>query len=147
MSGFTMLEIIAVLVIIGVLAAVAVSKVINTQGVSAVVEADILKSHLRYVHMRALSDAATWGMSFSGTSYTMLRDGAEAPYNLPNEDSHTHQLPSGVTVSEATTVTFDEWGTPVDESGSPEVGNITISVSAGGETVSVTVTQNTGFIP
>jgi hypothetical protein len=60
-----------------------------------------------------------------------------APYNLPNENSPTHTLPDGITVT-GSTVTFDEWG-------SPGASNIDLTMSAGGGTI--TITKNTGFIP
>ena len=135
--GFTMIEVIAVLVIIAVLAAVAVSRISSTQDISAMTESEILKSHLRYVQMRSLSDIGTWGMSFNGSSYTALQDGNPATINLPNESSATHTLPTGITVS-GSTVTFDKWG-------SPGTADITITISSGGGTI--TITQNTGFIP
>lgn len=132
-----MLEVIAVIVIVAILLAVAVSRVVSTQNISALTEADVLKMHLRYAQLRALSDDVSWGMSFNGNSYTLLRNGNTAPYNLPNEDSPTHALPGGVAVS-GSTVTFDQWGSPGD-------ANIQITVSNGGGII--IITKNTGFIP
>ena len=138
--GFTLLEVIAVMVIIGVLAAVAVSRVISTKEVSAITERDILKSHLRYAQLRALGDDKTWGISITGNSYTLLREGNPAPYNLPNENSATHTLPSGIEITASVTpVTFDEWGSPSASN------DITITVTPGGGTI--TINKNTGFIP
>lgn len=136
-SGFTMIEIIAVLVILGIIAAVAVARIGSTLDYKVTVEKDIIKTHLRYVQLRALSDDKTWGMSFAGSAYTALRNGNVAPYNLPNESSPTHTLPDGITVT-GSTVTFDEWG-------SPGSSNIDLTMSAGGGTI--TITKNTGFIP
>ena len=136
-SGFTMIEIIAVLVILGIIAAVAVTRIVSTLDYKVTVEKDILKTHLRYVQLRALSDDKPWGMSFAGSAYTALRNGNVAPYNLPNENSPTHTLPDGITVT-GSTVTFDEWG-------SPGSSNIDLTMSAGGGTI--TITKNTGFIP
>jgi MSHA pilin protein MshC len=136
-DGFTIIEVIAVFVIIGILAALSLSRIASTQSYTALSEVDILKMHLRYAQLRALSDDKTWGISFAGNTYTLLRDGSAAPYNLPNEASPTHTLPNEVTVSGAT-VTFDEWG-------SPGVSDIAITVSPGGGVV--TIIKNTGFIP
>ena len=92
-----MIEIIAVMVIIGVLAAVAVSRVISTKEVSAITERDILKSHLRYAQLRALGDDKSWGISCSGTTYTLLRNGTTAPYSLPGEDSAVYNSKNNIT--------------------------------------------------
>lgn len=140
-TGFTAIEVVAVIVIIGIIAAVAVSKIASTQDYTVAAEVDILKMNLRYAQLRALGDDKHWGIAFAGNSYTILRDGNAAPYNLPNENSPVHTLPGGINVS-GVTVTFNEWGTPVDASGSPATNSIDISL--GGKTI--TITKNTGFI-
>lgn len=140
-KGFTVLEIVAVIIVIGILSAVAFSRISSTQSYSSLSEADILKMHLRYAQLRALGDDATWGISFAGGSYTLLRGGSTAPYNLPNEDSPTHTLPTGLSVT-GDTVTFDEWGIPVDASETALTNPINITL--GGQTI--TVTKETGFI-
>lgn len=157
-SGFTLIEVIAVLVIIAVLAAVAVSRVISTKEVSAITEAEILKMHLRYAQMRALSYDTAWGIDISSNnSYTLKQykneddDGAvtvTSPYNLPNENSATHTFPQGITAT-GSNVIFDEWGCPVDESGSPITDEkaLKITVSNGGGTIDINIKKNTGFIP
>ncbi len=139
-SGFSIIEIIAVLIIIGILSAVALSRIPSTQSYEAASEVDILKMNLRYAKLRALSDDKPWGISFEsgggGGKYTLLRDGNIAPYDLPNENSPTHPFPSGMDVSGAA-VTFDEWG-------SPGASNVEITVTPGGPII---ITKNTGFIP
>jgi len=140
-GGFTLIEIIAALMIVAILAAVAVSKIPSTQSYEADSEIDILKTNLRYAQLRALSDDKPWGISFKSEGgiwqYTLLREPPNtAPYNLPNENSPTHILPSGITIAGAA-VTFDEWG-------SPGAGDITITLTPGS---TITVTKHTGFIP
>lgn len=137
--GFTMIEVIAVLLIVGIIAAVALSRIGSTSSYTLASEVDILKMHLRYVQYRAFSDDVTWGMSFAAGSYTMQKNGATAPNNLPNESSPTHTLPGGYSVT-GTTVAFDEWG-------SPGAADITVTLTGGGESRSFTITKNTGFIP
>jgi len=148
-GGFTAIEIIAVMVIIGVVAAVVVSRMMSPSSFGVVSEADILKGHLRYAQYRAMSHTEKWGISFSTDSYS-LDPPTDTPSNLPNEDSSTHKLSSRITVSSSEesggTVYFNEWGNPVTGSGSllPET---TISLNDGSNTRTVTITQNTGFIP
>ena len=135
-----MLEIIVVLMTIGLLSAVAISKIDSPQSYSALAEADILKMHLRYAQIRALGDNVSWSISFSGNTYT-LQQGGSTPYNLPNENSPTHQAQRDDTTFSGGPVAYDEWG-------SPGTQDINIAISQGGETVrTVTVTKNTGFIP
>ena len=141
----TLIEVIAVLVIIAVLAAVAVSRISSTQDVAAMTEAEILKMHLRYAQMRALSDDTSWGIQCNGTTYTLLRDGKTymlleddsiVPIKLPGEDSAMFESKNDITFN-CGTITFDEWG-------SPGSSKIEFQVTPGGGTI--TITKNTGFI-
>lgn len=148
--GFTIIEIIAVLLLIGILGAIAVSRLTSATGYQIHAEADLIKAHLRYAQLRALGDADTtlgangntWGIAFSAGSYTLQRNGAVAPSNLPNEVSPTHTFPSGfsLTSGAGTTVTYDVWG-------SPGANTIAIVLSGGASPGTITITKNTGFVP
>jgi type II secretory pathway pseudopilin PulG len=137
-EGFVLMETIAVIVILGVIAVVAVGMIISQASFALYSEVDILKSYIRFVQYRALSDDVSWSMTFDGNSYTVLRDGAVWPHSLPNEDSSTHDLPYGYSVS-GSTVTFDEWGSPGDS-------DVSVTLSGGGESHTIRITRNTGFI-
>lgn len=137
-SGFTLIEVIAILTIVGIISAVAITKLSSTASYSVMSEADIVKSHLRYAQLRAMSDEEPWGISFTAGSYTLLKNGVTATTNLPNENSAIHNLQSGVTITSGagTTISYDNWGSP---------GNTNkVIILSGAETI--TVTKNTGFI-
>ncbi|MBT3377126.1 MAG: type II secretion system protein [Lentisphaerae bacterium] len=136
-AAFTLVEAIAVLLLIGVLTAVAVSRLQDT-GANAVAEADILEAHLRHAQQLAMADdTATWGLSVASGSYTLLKDGAAAARALPGEASSTHTLDNTSVTSGAGTVTFDNLGSP---------GTATLTIIVG-NTHTVTITRNTGYIP
>lgn len=137
--GFTIIEVVAILIVIGIIAAVAVSRSISTQH-DLISEADIVKTHLRFAQLKALQDdTASWGIVFTSSSYTLNNNGAPSVIvNLPAEGSNTHSFPSGIT-STNTIVNFDSWGSP----GAVNIG-ITLTDSSG--TKVVTVAGNTGFI-
>jgi len=139
-SGFTMIETIAVLMLIGIIAAVAISKSMSANSYSLVSEAEILKTYLRFAQLKAMSDVVpTWGIAVGGSSYTLQKNGATASINLPGEGSATHAFPSGVSATEAQTVAFNNWG-------NPGTTTISITLTGGSDNATVTVTKNTGFV-
>ena len=140
--GFTLIEAIAVLVLMGILATVVISSYSSTEINALVAEEATLKSHLRFAQLRAMNDNASWGIALSPGAYTLQKDAAPAPFALPGEDSVTHTLPAGIsiTLGAGTTVTFDQWG-------SPGPANIAITLSCGTDARAIPIAANTGFIP
>ncbi|MDX9821345.1 MAG: prepilin-type N-terminal cleavage/methylation domain-containing protein [Syntrophales bacterium] len=155
-DGFTVLEVIAVIFVIAVVGVVATSRIASKTYYDIAAETEILKANIRYAQFRALSDAdkrssytdTTWGVLFSGNSYTLRKteEGVTTTHNFPGQDSPTHNLPSGISVT-AGTVTYNVWGVPVDASGAALDGETTIEITDGVSTKTITVTRNTGFIP
>jgi MSHA pilin protein MshC len=136
--GFTLIEIIATLVVLGILASVATVIFSSMDDEKLATEVEILKSHLRYAQSRAMIDTVSWGIAISGNSYTLQRGGITSTSSLPNDDSSTHNLQGGVTAS-GSSVAFDNFG-------SPGSGGINITLSAGDDSRTITITKNTGFI-
>ena len=135
-KGFTLIEVIAVLIILAVVSAVVISRGMDTDSVKLQAEVDTLKGHLRYAQYLAMNDISPnqWGISInllSGSSYTLVKfDGtstAPSSFNLPNESSATHSFSPFTTT--AATVLFNEWGSPTI-TGSPSIGGQSISITA-----------------
>ena len=147
-KGFTLIEVVAVLIILGILAAVAISRGIDTRDVSLQAEVDTLKAHLRYAQYLALNDISPvkWGIQITGQTYTLVRnsngDGATFDnHSLPGESSATHSIApfTATTIN----VLFDEWGTPYNAA-SKLAANQTINLSPGSQ--SFIITPETGYI-
>lgn len=136
--GFSMVQVIAALLVLGVIAVVVATR----QDISAIDvyrEAEVIRAHVRYVQAVAMGhNTASWGVSFAGQSYTLLKDGSPSALQFPNEATSTRTLPRGLsfTSGAGTVVTFDEWGTP----GSSDVAVIL----SGLETIRIR--GNTGFV-
>jgi prepilin-type N-terminal cleavage/methylation domain-containing protein len=144
--GFTLIEIIAVLVILLILTAVAVSRSMSTQN-DLIPQADIVKSHLRFAQLKALQDDVNaWSITFASTSYTLSCTGTNcpsSPIQLPAESSSTYTFPSGTGITITSTsspLNFDSWGSPVG-------GAATVTLDQSGSTsIVITVDANTGYI-
>jgi prepilin-type N-terminal cleavage/methylation domain-containing protein len=164
-NGFTMIEMIFVLIVLVIVAAVLMSRYLPTGTNELMIETDGLKTSLRYAQMKAMNDTVDsaplgWGIFPNSTSYTLVKNNITATSNLPGEKpptvsgvySPTHTLATGVTVAitagGVTIVAFNEWGAPIDASGVPVTSNVTLALTKAGETpTNITVTKNTGFIP
>jgi prepilin-type N-terminal cleavage/methylation domain-containing protein len=136
-SGFTQLEVIAVMFIIGILSAVVISKAVSSTSAEALAELHQVKAHLRYAQSRAMADNADWGISFTSTgTYCLFQTDAANRRVLPGEDANTLTLAHLGITSAPQTVTFDGHG-------SPGAADVTIGTSGD----AITVTANTGYIP
>ena len=138
--GFTMLEIVAVLVILGVLAAVAVNRFTDI-GAKDVAEANTLKVHLRYAQLRAMGDIFPWGIEIEEGQYTLLRENGDA-LNLPGESSTTKE-DIEVNIDSATIWFSAARGQPMDGPEQDPRSN-DLEISVGNQTI--TITAETGFI-
>ncbi|MYL85281.1 prepilin-type N-terminal cleavage/methylation domain-containing protein [Desulfovibrio aerotolerans] len=153
-QGFTLIEVIAVLVLLGIIGIYATNRMGNDQ-FKAIAEADALRAALRYAQARAMADIYTWGISLSAGSYQLVEDNpsvANAP--LPGGGGTTRTMPSGVTLGGAALILFDWRGQPVTShitaiggTASAATANQNITVTASASTETVTVTPYTGFIP
>ncbi len=163
-DGFTLIEIIAVLVVLGILAVVAVSRTINYD-VELISGADTLKTHLRYAQTLAMNSTPTaagvpviWGMSCNGPSYWLFQGTTITNYiGLPEDDKYIN---ANKTINLAAkkisvgnfTIFFDNRGIPYSAYTSaavntPLAANQIITVTGGGTSVNVTITPFTGYIP
>ncbi|MFP3983835.1 MAG: Tfp pilus assembly protein FimT/FimU [Desulfurivibrionaceae bacterium] len=150
-QGFTLLEVIAVLIIIALLAVVAVGRLSGDHGRLDKVS-DSLKSHLRFAQKMALNLERPWGIEATGSSYWLFSGNSTThKERLPGEDEETVGLPEPVR-TDSFTICFDpDWGaphdgTPPDKDNKLEADK-TIEVRADSQTRVITVTPNTGFIP
>ena len=150
-NGFTIIEAIAVLLIIGVIGSVVlISWIYSTSVYDLTSQTEVIKSHLRYAQARAMNTNAVWGIDFATpTSYFLFKESPANKALLPGEDSDTiSPIPGEINVTTGT-VYFDSRGKPYTAA-PPSVESSTINITTSlGENPpeTITITQNTGFIP
>ena len=145
--GFTLIELISALLVIGIVAAVVVSRV-GTSNNEVIARIEVVKSHLRYAQSRAMNSELIWGIRFNGSSYWLFKDSdITKKVTFPAEDSDTVTMPSGMSVG-TEIVSFDSWGKPyTDASGtSLQTNDRTITFLPSLTNHAIIITKNTGFI-
>ncbi len=149
-SGFTMIEIVSVLVIIGIMAAVAITRMTGTKEYELASQVDVVKTHLRLAQSRAMNSNQIWGLNISGNTFYSLFNNANTAnvVRLPNQDADNVTLPQGMTITTGT-VSFDAWGRPYSDAAGTiaQIGERTLTISKGGDSRTISITQNTGYIP
>ena len=126
--GFTIIELMMVVVLIGILAVSVVPKFVDTSGISLVGAAAMVAADIRYTQELAMSTNSSKTIVFttSNDNYTV--------------DSRNVDLPSKVSISSGMTFTFNSLGEPTTGGGS------SVILSAGAETKTITVENYTGRV-
>ena len=144
--GFSMIEMVMVLIVMAIMATFIMIR--TTTGNDLIAQSEILKSHLRYrtdqgnERYRRQHPAVGVFICPITASYTLYRNNATANDILPGETAQTHTLPTGITVSTNcanSTCNFNEWG-------SPGATTLTMTLTQGASTSTISITKNTGFV-
>lgn len=152
--GFTMTELITVMVIIGILAAMVAPRFFEKNAFDSRGFYDQTISTLRYAQKTAISQHRLVCVVFTtnSISLTQVASGSACPgtspaNNLANpsgQPSYVITAPSGVTLSGFSNFNFDALGKPRDTAGVPLAAQQVITVSA--YTMPIRVEMETGYV-
>jgi prepilin-type N-terminal cleavage/methylation domain-containing protein len=157
--GFTLIEIIGVLMVVGILAAVVINRVMSTTTTNRIAQESVLKSHIRYAQATAMKQGTLWGIKCDSADYWLFRT------NDPNAVTNQRALPGEanakvaladkkITVS-AFTLFFDANGRPytayTDAVTNTPVStanplSITVNSVPAGTATTFGITPETGFM-
>ena len=160
-SGFTIIEIIVVLLLMGILAATVLGRSVTTSNIDLNSATDKVRNQLRFAQAEAMKLSyeayPVWGIKSAGGQYWMFR--GSDPGNVANEARvpggdypgagnkiNEADLGAGVTLSDFT-VFFDRIGKPYSPAATaPLSSQMSITVSVPGDNRTITVTPETGLI-
>ena len=164
-KGFTLLEVVAVLVIMVIMTAVALTRLVSNQN-NLIAATDTLTSQLRLAQAKAMNtDAPTantsssWGVSFSSSTQYYLFNCANAIGCTPATNQKSFPgggniimdlTKQGVQVTNgALILAFDRFGTPYSDAAltTPLAAQLTLTLKDNnGNTKTINITPQTGMI-
>lgn len=149
--GFTLVEVITILVILGILAVVIAPKALRPS--MAGPRASEIASQLRYLQLRAMKEkTVNWGLKCDGTNYWGFNgtnaDDVNARSALPGEAGATVALTSKSMAMTGFTVFFDQYGIPyAPDSATKLASTLSVTITEGGGSATLSITPETGYIP
>lgn len=149
--GFSLIEVISILIVIAIIAAIIASRGISTSDVTFQSDVDRVKAHLRYAQSASLNSDSTWGIDFTGSKYSLYKwdsvAGAKVKIKIPGEDSTDLSMPEGSSITQP--VSFDGWGKPSTDPDADPIANADITLTFNGSSISrsITIYKNTGYVP
>lgn len=151
-AGFTLIELVTVIVVIGIISAVVLSGRTNLQGGELGARLSDVRAQLRYIQVEAMKNGVTYlVLKGDATNYWMYNSAAPSTkLPLPGETSTTVSLASKSITMAAFAVGFDANGIPYNFSTGSAVKlttPLTLTITTKGQTGTLTISPETGFIP
>ena len=152
-SGFTLIETVVVLVLLGILAVNVVIRWPADNELKLPAQADLLATHLRHIQSLALYWGQPLRLAIGSGSYSVACVTASATSPCNNSpvidpatgESFSTTLENGISLAGTATTDFDSLGRPVS-GGSLITGARSFTLSAGTPTWTVTLSPLTGFV-
>ncbi len=133
-SGFTLVELVVVVLLIGIIGFVAGPRFVKTDAFAERRAADEVLSALRFTQQMAMARGGGIQLVLTGNRYTVEETDGTPLQSPDRSGAYSKNLPNGVTAS-AITLAFDGLGQPVP--------NADVNIAIG--SLSITVEADTGY--
>ncbi len=138
--GYTLLELVAVLIVAGILAALLAPRFIDGSGFNGQTTADKFLAAARYAETLAQSQNVRTSLTVGPGSFAVTQKGAAVPDPTLQSSAYVTPIPPGVTITPQATVSFSR-----TESSRSVTVPTTFTITASGSSASVHVTA-AGYI-
>lgn len=158
-AGFTIIELVVVLLLMSIIAATVLGRAITTTDLDLNAQTDKLRNHLRYAQSMAMKRTDTeWGIKIEAGQYWLFQgtnpDETGKQAKLPGVDyaggSAKVTVASGLSLSTTLgggRVYFDHLGKPYHQDSTPALGSPkTITVAGSSENRTISIEPETGLI-
>jgi prepilin-type N-terminal cleavage/methylation domain-containing protein len=160
--GVTLIEMMAVLLILGIVSVVALSRVGRIDDMELATKVNTVRNHIRYTQIMAMKrNDMTWGIKCDGTDYWVFKTASPEVASEPDVENNMVVLPGyeqdtvdpmdekkiAMPSMSAFTLYFDKYGIPYKyDTGTsdivPRTSNQTIQIGS----KTLTVIEQTGFV-
>jgi len=147
--GFTLIEIVVVMVLISIIAAATFTRSITTDQIDFVGQVGKIHHHIRYAQSLAMKRDGIWGIKCFANQYWLFKDSNANSIALPGNETDKISLTDLGLGMNPFTVYFDELGVPWKSYPFQKVtiGNpLNITISTASESRTLNVTPETGLI-
>jgi MSHA pilin protein MshC len=156
-SGFTIVEIIVVLLLMSILAATLIGRSVTSSALDLNSATDRLRNHIRFAQAEAMKRSDTvWGIRFESGEYWLFRGISDEKVGLPGVDypggsDNKVSLPTGISLTAPPPVVFfDRIGKPYTAYTNPTINTALATemqvIVAAGESRTIRVEPETGLV-
>ena len=153
--GFSLIEIVVVLVIISIIATTVFTRSITTDQINLSAQTEKIKSHIRYAQSLAMKRNENWGIFGGGSEYWLFGPGSSFEVvnihvQLPGQNADTVSLSDlGLNIDPPFILYFDSHGKPSQLVEGPLVTDLLITIeklSDASQSQTFKLTAETGLI-
>ena len=132
--GFTLIEIVVVLVLISIIAATVFTRSITTDQINFGAQTEKIKSHIRYAQSMAMKRNQAWGILCNGNEYWLFGPGASppiaiTPVQMPGQNAAKISLSDqGLDIPSPFILYFDSHGRPYQLATGVLVADLAITI-------------------
>lgn len=149
-NGFSLLELVTVLAIVGVLAVFVIPRVTTTQAITLPATAAQLAASIRYAQSLSMSRGQRYRINFAAASYQVTDMGGAPVVQVTTSTAPVSVAPATLggynPPLTGNYLAFDGKGVPYVDATTALAATVTVTLTSGGDTGTVVIAPETGHV-